>query len=103
MKVLLTIPALMLAANVNAACVAARPTDAPAIPDGAVADEKTMYEAQEATKSYVADVEKFLECRSGDINVFEHNFFVTRAHEVAKSYNAELQEFRSREEALASS
>ncbi len=103
MKALLSIPALLLAANVNAACIAARPDSAPAIPDGAVSDAKAMFEAQEATKAYVAEVEKFLECREDQIGIFEYNFFVTRAEEVAKSYNVELQEYRSREEALASS
>ncbi len=102
MKALLSIPALMLAANVNAACIAARPVDVPAIPNGAEANAETMYQAQEAAKDFVQGVEKYLECREG-LSVFEHNYYLSRAKDVADSYNLELHKFRSRDEALASS
>ncbi|MFV8818958.1 hypothetical protein [Haliea sp. E17] len=102
-KALLAVPALLLAANVNAACLASRPAAAPAIPNGAAVDAEAMYAAQEATKAYVAGVEKYLECRSDQLGYLEHNYFVSRAQEVAESYNSELQKFRSRDEAIASS
>ena len=102
MKTLLPIPALLFALHANAACYMPIPETAmPAIPDGASATEASMVEAQAAVKTYVSDIEAYLDCRSGDLSALEHNNLVYNVTLAARSYNAALSEFRAQQEAVA--
>ncbi len=101
MKALLPIPALLFALQANAACYMQRPdTTMPAIPDGAVATEESMLNAQVEVQAYIANIEKFLECRS-DLSSLEHNSLVFTVTEAAESYNSSLTEYRAHQEAVA--
>tara|TARA_R110002073_G_scaffold90394_6_gene213406 strand:- start:4145 stop:4453 length:309 start_codon:yes stop_codon:yes gene_type:complete len=100
MKSLLTIPALFLAANTWASCPASLPVELPVVPDGASASHAEMQIAQEAVADYVTGVEAYLDCRTL-IHPLLHNRLVDRAETVAASYNGALEDFRKREEMLA--
>lgn len=100
MKALMTLPALLLAANTWAACPAAKPETAPVVPDGATASFEDMAAAQEAVKTYVADMEAWLECRS-NLHPLMHNRAIALAEAAAESYNMELSSFRKRDQLLA--
>lgn len=100
MKSLLTIPTLFLAANTWASCPASLPVEHPAVPDGAIASHAEMQIAQEAVADYVAGVEAYLDCRTL-IHPLLHNRLVDRAETVAARYNGALEDFRKREEMLA--
>ena len=99
MKALMTLPALLLAANTWAACPAAKPETAPVVPDGATASFEDMAAAQEAVKTYVADMEAWLECRS-NLHPLMHNRAIALAEAAAESYNMELSSFRKRDQLL---
>lgn len=100
MKTLITLPALLFAANTWAACPAAQPEAPAALPDGKTASHEEMQQAQEAVKDYVASVEVWLECRS-NLHPLMHNRHIAKAEAVAEAYNAELATFRGRDQLLA--
>lgn len=100
MKVLLTLPALLLAANTWAACPAAKPDAAPGIPNGMTATHQDMAAAQEAVKTYVNSVEAWLECRRS-LHPLMYNRALAQAEAAADAYNAELATFRKRDQLLA--
>ncbi|HAN68407.1 hypothetical protein [Haliea sp.] len=100
MKLLLTIPTLLLAANTWASCPASLPVELPAVPDGVSASYADMQAAQEAVAVYVAGVEAYLDCRTL-IHPLLHNRLVDRAETVAATYNGALENFRKREDMLA--
>lgn len=100
MKTLITLPALLFAANTWAACPAVQPETPPALPSGLTASYDEMHDAQEAVKDYVASVEAWLECRS-HLHPLMHNRHIAKAEAAAEAYNAELTAFRNRDQLLA--
>lgn len=100
MRTLLALPALLLAANTWASCPKALPQKAPIIPDGATATYDQIYDAQEAVRKYVTEIEAYLECRKG-LHLMLHNRAVYLAETKAKDFNASLSTFRQRENMLA--
>ncbi len=100
MKHLLAIPALLFASHTFAECPATLPQSQPVIPDGATVSHEVMYEAQEAVREYVETIEQYLECRAG-VHPLQNARYVYLAETVADAYNAELNEFRARDNMVA--
>ncbi|WP_146003616.1 hypothetical protein [Kineobactrum sediminis] len=102
MRTLLALPALLLAANTWASCPKALPENAPVIPDGTTATYDQVYDAQEAVREYVTEIETYLECREGlGLHLMLHNRAVHLAQTAAKDFNASLSTFRQRKNMLA--
>ncbi|QFU74203.1 hypothetical protein EY643_00260 [Halioglobus maricola] len=97
MKTLLSIPLFIAATHVSAACYSERPSEAPVLADGSVASKAEMLKSQEAVNDYVAKIRTFLDCNKSRLDDLEHNFYVNEAYSVAGAYNAELQEYRTRD------
>ena len=97
MKYLLLIPLLLATAHANAACYTARPGDAPVPADGKTATKAEMVASQKAANAYVEEVRVFLDCNQKRLRELQHNYYVDQAFAAAEAYNAELQEFRSRD------
>jgi hypothetical protein len=101
MKQAIALTALLFTFNVAAGCPSAVPAKAPAIPDGAAANEQSMYDAMTAVRSYVQTIESYLDCRDLAFSDRSHNKLVDRASASAAAYNRELLRFRQRDEVLA--
>lgn len=98
---LLSIPALLLALQANAACEPPPVSAMPAVPDGDTATAETMFAAQEQVETYVATIETYLDCRGYRLSVMVHDGLVLRARKIADDYNRELRKFRVKQSEIA--
>lgn len=85
---------------------------APAVPNGEIADEAQMREAQKSVRAYLADAEAYLACleamendpeqplpeRQAEINVARHNAAVDEMHRVTDAYNIAVRTFKARQQ-----
>ncbi len=100
-KPLLSIPALLFAVQVHAACEAPGPGAMPDVPDGNQATADEMFAAQEQVEAYVASIKAYLDCRHGRLANPVHNGLVIRAESLANDYNTELRKHRSKQSEIA--
>lgn len=100
MKYLITLLTLVFAAHTSASCPATIPQELPVIPDSASATYVEMQAAQQAVAGYVASVEAYLDCRT-TIHPLLHNRLVDRVETVAATYKGVLDDYRKREDMLA--
>lgn len=80
------------------------------IPDGSTASESEMLDGQKMVKSYIADMEEYLECLDeestalGDsesedqkaMHVKRHNAAVEAMEKVAASFNEQIRSYKAR-------
>ena len=115
MNIKTSIAFIVLFAGINTTVLAdcAKP-DSPVIPDGAVADEDTMIDAQHAVKDYITQADQFLDCIVNENRAALESGLDTPEAKQARSdgydevykdreavpqaFNAELKKFRARPE-----
>ncbi len=100
-----TIAATTLLFSLTAAagehCPTAIPQEMPALPDGSVASEEAMHEAETAYREYVSTIERYLECRAILLTDMSHNRLLDKAIWAAASYNRELRRYVERQGLVA--
>lgn len=83
---------------------------APDVPNGELADQNQMLDAQSSVRAYLAAAEAYLEClesartesgeplppRQAEINVARYNAMVEEMHRVSDEYNIAVRIFKSR-------
>ncbi len=90
-----------LSATAGEQCPSSLPDHLPALPDGSVATEEAMFEAQAAYQDYVTTIERYLECYSLLISDATHNMLLDRAVFAAARYNDELKAYRAHQDLVA--
>lgn len=85
--------------------------EAPSVPNGQIADEVQMREAQKNVRAYLAAAEAYLAClaamendpehplpeRQAQINVARHNAAVDEMHRVTDAYNIAVRTYKARQ------
>ena len=99
MKTMLSIPLICLALNASAACPVQGPGEAPVLPDGAVASQEEMYQAQLDVENYLLQANTYLDCKV--MNRRQHNRLLTQLEVFSELYNEELMEFQVRTNMIA--
>ena len=99
MKLTIALLLTTLSTAAAAACERSFP-DAPSIPDGRVASQAEMYQAQEAVKSFVDTGVAYLNCRK-HLNFMNFNRKVRSLEGVAEAYNQQLTIFQDRPDQVA--
>ena len=79
--------------------MAARHTDMPVVPDGAVATQNEMYRAQLAAERYLLQARAYLDCEV--MNRRQHNLLLTRMEIFADALREAQVEFQVRDNMLA--
>jgi hypothetical protein len=101
MKQSIALLTLTFALNASAGCPAIAPDKAPEIPDGRSASADSLRNARAAFQSYVDNIENFLNCRGQLLNDNRYDEWVDRAVNAAGSFNAQLQRYELRKDAVA--
>ena len=94
MKIIFSIPVLLLSMAAGASCPPDWHVAAPDVPDGLQASEAEMYQAQEAIKSYIDQAMEYLDCNSA--SSLRRDQTAANLEQIADSYNKELKAFREK-------
>jgi hypothetical protein len=98
MKALVMTVLICLAFNVAAACPVKRPGELPVLPDGAVASEEEMYQAQLAAEKYLLQAQAYMDC--GVMNHRQHLALAAQLEEFSQAYRENI-EFQIRTNIIA--
>ncbi len=98
MKALVMAVLIGLAFNASAACPVQRPGELPVLPDGAVASEEDMYQAQLASEKYLLQAQTYMDC--GVMNRRQHLALAAQLEEFSQMYRENI-EFQVRTNIIA--
>ena len=97
------VTAILSASAAQAECPRRIPKVLPDVPDGSMATEDAMRDAQVRTAAFVRNIEDYLVCWEPLLSDASHNRLVEKAQDAAEAYNTELLRFRQRDDIAARS